>query len=103
MTKRTRAEWLSLFAKHQTSDMTAAAFCRQHQLCPKYFSLRKKQLQWIPSEAAQCAQPPPAFVPARVAVPRAHPIELTWQSAQLSLPGNVPPQWVAQLMKALAS
>lgn len=102
MTKRTRSQWLSLFAKHHASSLTAAAFCRQYKLCPKYFCLRKKQLQWVPPKTLS-AQTLPAFLPAKVTMAQAQSIELTWQSAQLSLPGSVPPQWVAQLMKALVS
>ena len=44
MNKRTTEQWLSLFAEHDQSGLSAAVFCKEHQLCPKYFSLRRKQL-----------------------------------------------------------
>ena len=44
MIKRTTQQWLSLFEAHTQSGLSAAAFCRQQSLCPKYFALRKKQL-----------------------------------------------------------
>jgi hypothetical protein len=102
MTKRTTAQWQALFSNHYTSGLTAAVFCRQHKLCPKYFSLRKRQLQWGPPKAVPAAQTPSAFVPAKAIATRPQYIKLTWQSVQLSLPGNVPVQWLAQLVKALA-
>ena len=42
--RRSKEEWRRLFAEHESSGLTAAAFCREHSLCPKYFSLRKRQL-----------------------------------------------------------
>lgn len=44
MIKGSEVQWRELFQQHDSSGMRAAAFCRQHSLCPKYFSLRKKQL-----------------------------------------------------------
>ena len=44
--KRTREAWLALFAAHAQSGLSAAAFCREQQLCPRYFSLRRRALQW---------------------------------------------------------
>jgi hypothetical protein len=44
MKKRTHDQWQELFALHDTSGVSAAEFCKQNNLCPKYFSLRRKQL-----------------------------------------------------------
>lgn len=44
MKRRTKSEWLALFQAHKQSGLTAAAFCRENNLCPRYFSVRKKQL-----------------------------------------------------------
>jgi hypothetical protein len=44
MKRRTQAEWLSLFESHKNSGLSAAAFCKEQNVCPRYFSLRKKQL-----------------------------------------------------------
>lgn len=46
MVIRSREEWLELFAEHAGSGMTAQAFCGARGLCPKHFSLRRKQLGW---------------------------------------------------------
>lgn len=42
--KRSREQWLDLFQSHEASGLSQAQFCKRHQLCPKYFSLRKRQL-----------------------------------------------------------
>lgn len=44
MIKRTAAEWQTLFNEHTQSGKSAAAFCRERGLCPRYFSKRRKQL-----------------------------------------------------------
>ncbi len=60
MIKRSEAQWQELFQQHKASGLSAAEFCRQQLLCPKHFSLRKKQLgikpafvQVKPSSAAK--------------------------------------------------
>ena len=44
MIKRTPEQWRKLFLDHQASGLSQAQFCKQHKLCPKYFSLRRRQL-----------------------------------------------------------
>ena len=44
MTKRTPEQWHQLFADWRASGLSQAQFCKQHKLCPKYFSLRRRQL-----------------------------------------------------------
>jgi len=44
MVKRTKSQWRSLFEAHDASGLSASVFCKQNKLCPKYFSLRRKQL-----------------------------------------------------------
>ncbi len=44
MKKRSEEQWRELFAQHDTSGVSAAEFCKRHNLFPKYFSLHRKQL-----------------------------------------------------------
>lgn len=44
MIKRNPKQWQQLFAAQQSSGLSQAKFCKQHHLCPKYFSLRRRQL-----------------------------------------------------------
>jgi len=45
MTRRSAKEWQALFEAQARSGRTAVElFCRDHGLCPQYFSSRKKAL-----------------------------------------------------------
>ena len=44
MSRRTQEEWRDLVAQQQSSGVSAAQFCRERSINPKYFSTRKKQL-----------------------------------------------------------
>ena len=68
MVKRSDDQWQALFAEQAGSGLSAAAFCKERKLCPKYFSLRRKQL------AAQgVTKQPPRFIQAKPAVVSAGP------------------------------
>lgn len=101
MKRRSQAQWRALFQQQQRSGQTAAVFCRSQGLCPKYFSLRRRQLL---GEVAT-VDTVPAFVP--VAMPRpleAPTLELRLgESLQLRVPGSVPAAWLAELLHALRS
>ena len=100
MVKRTEAEWRGLFEEQAHSGMTQRHFCLARRLCPKYFSLRKKQLGW----KAMTPSPSPF-----VRVERAHPVtpqstpcvvvrlgRCEWELRDVSA------DWLVTLMKALA-
>ena len=44
MNKRTPEQWQTLFAAQKASGLSQAQFCKREGLCPKYFSLRRRQL-----------------------------------------------------------
>ena len=101
MKRRSREAWHALFQAQATSGVTAAAFCREQGVCPKYFSLRRRQLlsESLP-KAAQIARS--VFVP--VAIPRSEALALEVQvgaTLQLRLPTSVSPQWLADVLRAL--
>lgn len=37
-------EWRELFTQQEASGLSAVVFCREKDLCPKHFSVRRKQL-----------------------------------------------------------
>jgi len=86
MKRRTTEQWQALFAEHERSGQSAAAFCRERGLCPKYFSLRRKQLSPGPGREGVSA-----FVP--VTAPSASPaarIEIQLNNdVQLRVPTTV--------------
>ncbi len=61
MAKRTEQQWQVLFQQHDDSCLTAEQFCRNNKLCPKYFSLRRKQLTGGKTDGAPASLP---FIPA---------------------------------------
>ena len=97
MKKRTVEEWRSLFAEHLASGLSARQFCVQHSVCPKYFSLRQRQLS---------AAKPTAFVQLRrqdyaAALDTSALVLIRHGRSTLELRG-VSPEWLSQLLMALA-
>ena len=99
MQRRSHDEWHALFQAQQASGQNMAVFCQAHGICPKYFSLRRRQLLGDALTATAVS----AFVP--VAVQR--PAEMMalevrlGDSLQLRIPPSVSPQWLAALLHAL--
>ena len=100
MKRRSPAQWRTLFQEQQNSGLNATAFSRAQGICPKYFSLRRRQLS---DGAASAAEAVSAFVP--VALPRAAeaPALEGWlgTTLQLRVPTSVSPRWLADLLHAL--
>jgi transposase-like protein len=98
MKRRSEAQWRALFDEHVTSGQTAAAFCRLHGVCPKYFSLRRRQLRQPGAASTQSA-----FVCASLVSPAADfAIEIQLNTGlRLRLTTVVPPQWLAALLLQL--
>lgn len=97
MAKRSQQQWFELFKTHEQSGVSAAEFCRQHQLCAKYFSLRKRQLGWEkPAEKALL----PVVIESKGSGSM-NTLQLTLGDTVLSIPRAVSPHWLSQLIKAL--
>jgi hypothetical protein len=93
--RRTQAQWLSLIQEQQRSGLSATTFCKKRGIDPKYFSLRKNQLQIRPCDAAKSG----GFV--HLPMPAPQPIHLSCGAVHLSLPASYPVDAMAQLMRAL--
>lgn len=105
MIRRSHEEWEALFAKQASSGLSAAQFCTQQNLCPRYFSLRKKQLQWTAPKTFPVVQP--RFVrvqkirtPTLASMEKTHVI-LRHSRSEIEM-HSVSPDWLAQLLMALA-
>ena len=102
MKRRSQEVWHALFQEQATSGLTAAAFCHQQGVCPKYFSLRRRQLlgESVRKAARTVVS---AFIP--VALPgsgEAATLELRLgPTLQLRVPTSVSPQWLANVLRAL--
>jgi hypothetical protein len=104
MKKRNEEQWRALFAQQDASGVSAAVFCKQNELCPKYFSLRRKQL------AKMAGKEETGFVRVKVKpnIPheasgvKAASLTIRHHVGQLEFGTLPPPQWLAQLLRELA-
>ncbi len=103
MIRRTQEQWLALFAEHDQSDLSATAFCQAHELCPKYFSLRRRQLvNQSLSESKQGSVFVRMPTPIADNKPQNQNITLRGKFGELHFASMVSPSWLAALLKALA-
>ncbi len=94
MARLTQAQWQNLIEEQAASGQTAMAFCAERGIDNKYFSTRKNQLARSSLENR--------FV-AITTTPRENQfIQLSIGAAQLRIPASVSPQWLADVIKALA-
>lgn len=104
MKRRSKEQWQELFAQQDTSGLSAAAFCEQHGLCPRYFSLRRKYL----AKAANKVEG--GFVRAQVKPDTAREVSsamarllvIHTNAGRLDFNTLPPPHWLVQLLKGLA-
>ena len=109
MIRRTREQWLSLFAQHASSGLSAQQFCKNEDVCPRYFSLRRKQLKWKAKASSTlpiAPAAPSAFVRVQKATSPKHQsgdsrVTLRHGRSEIDLHA-VSPEWLAQLLAALA-
>ena len=98
MNRRTKSDWHNLFNEHKQSGLTAVAFCKERNLNPKYFCLRRKQLQ-----SKNESKTTSAFTPVTLSTSNTTSmIELhVNDSVKLSIPQNISPAWLVDLIHQL--
>jgi len=98
MNRRTKSDWQALFSEYEQSGLTATAFCLERNLNPKYFSLRRKQLQ--NNEGDKAKSP---FTSVTMPAANAHTmIELHLNDAiKLTLPQTISASWLVELIHQL--
>jgi hypothetical protein len=107
MVTRSVEQWQALFKQHDESGLNSSHFCRENDLCPKYFSKRKKDLRWFSgkliSNDRQTTSSKLVKVKRATASVVEKPMSVTLQmnDIQLPLPTTLSPQWIANLVKAL--
>lgn len=103
MPKRSKEQWLQLFEQQAQSGLSSNRFCKEQGLCPKYFSLRRKQLLSGARQEKLGAQN--AFVKAsrQSPVPETIPtLVIQHGRSQIILPSNIDTCWLASLLLALS-
>ena len=99
--RRSREQWLALFQEFERSELIASEFCRERNICQRYFSKRKIQLGF----GVQPVEPVKKLVKMNRAVPSdgsAAVIMLIHGDTKVSIPSSQSTDWVASLVKALA-
>ena len=98
MIKRTPDQWHTLFAAQQASGLNQAQFCQREGLCPKHFSLRRKQLLG----ASANTNAPDVFIKAQPPIiSSTGQISLHYQGVELRIQQADTP-FIAALVKQLA-
>ncbi len=93
MIKRTRNEWLQLIEEHDHSNLTATEFCNSKGIDPKYFSLKKAKLRSSAMDST--------FIEAQLPIIANSELSLSWAGADIQLPADTSPIWLAQFMREL--
>ena len=102
MVRRSQTQWRELFREQEASGLNVAAFCREQQVCPKYFSLRRRQLSsgTVSDDATAAVS---AFVP--VAMRRSvetMAVEVRLGATlSLRVPIAVSPRWLIEVLHGL--
>lgn len=98
MTTRTLEQWKEIIEQQKASDLTIIDFCEQNDINLKTFYNRRAKLGLSPEKAK------PAFIKAKsVTINKSAGLSLTLGDATLSLPRDTSPQWIAELLKAMAA
>jgi hypothetical protein len=102
MKRRSKEEWQELILHQAESGLSAQQFCRDNDVCPKYFSIRKKQLglrqsAFVPVLQSKRANPE---IPATTLKSSS----LVLRHGECCLHFEVTPDsaWLAQLVRELA-
>lgn len=100
--RREVQDWLNLFEQQKQSGLTAVAFCRQQQINVQTYYTRRRDIRLQRTSSK--------FVHVKREVMKVESytkevsgeLLLQFGNAQLSVPININPHWIATVMKALS-
>lgn len=98
MKHKTQQHWRDLIKQQADSHLSVLEFCQQHKISTSNFYKHKAA-----NKVASTSQKNP-FVKAertQSSIPKQTIITLQWGQAQLYLPLNIQPSWLADFMRAL--
>lgn len=100
--RRSKQQWLDLLSQQQSSGLSPAEFCRQHNIPPKrfYYHASKSRKPKLTDTMA------PVFWSAKVASdksfePNIEGLRFKHGANELFLPATISPRWIAELITAL--
>jgi hypothetical protein len=102
MKRRSKEEWQELIWRQAESGLSAQQFCRGNDVCPKYFSIRKKQLGLRQSAFVPILHSKPSTP--EISAPTLKSASLVMHHGGCCLHFEVMPDstWLAQLVRGLA-
>lgn len=102
MKRRSKLEWQELILRQAESGLSAQQFCRNNDVCPKYFSIRKKQLGLRQSAFVSVLQSKPSTP--EIPAPTLKSASLVLRHGECCLHFEAIPDstWLAQLVRELA-
>ena len=100
--RREVQDWLNLFEQQKQSGLTAVAFCRQQQINVQTYYTRRRdiRLQRTSSKFVQVKREVTKVESYTEAM--GGELLLQFGNAQLGVPININPHWIATVMKALS-
>ena len=100
--RRDIQDWLNIFEQQKQSGLTAVEFCRQQQINVQTYYTRRRdiRLQRTSSKFVQVKREVTKVESYTEAM--GGELLLQFGNAQLSVPININPHWVATVMKALS-
>ena len=100
--RRDIQDWLNLFEQQKQSGLTAVAFCRQQQINVQTYYTRRRdiRLQRTSNKFVQVKREVTKVESYTEAI--GGELLLQLGNAQLSVPININPHWIATVMKALS-
>jgi len=100
MTIRRVEQWQALFKQHDGSGLESSEFCRVNNVCSKYLSKRRKDLNW---EFTQKSKPKLIKLKQPKAADGEPVSSITIKTKKLDIiiPSTQSCQWIAELVKAI--
>ena len=99
--QRTLEQWHALFELHQSSELSAAEFCRRNNISIKTFGARKAL--WKTQEKASAFLKVETQTPKVIIETSPPEIQFSIGMLQLTLPADTKPYWIGQLLKGYQS
>jgi hypothetical protein len=99
--RRSKEDWQELILRQAESGLSAQQFCRDNNVCPKYFSIRKKQLGLRQSAFVPVLQSKHATPETSIATLKPALLILRHGGCCLYFEAIPDSTWLAQLVRAL--
>ena len=101
MSRRTLADWQIINDEFEASRLSVTDFCRDREFSPKYFYAVRSKLKRQSSTKSRFVKAKPC-TSKMFSSPTEQMIQFHCSGGTLTLPSSASPNWVAELIRALA-